>query len=301
MNPQEIITNATSQLFKIGSTGTTFSSEKNMVEIVSSLEEEQKTYAGRDLLGYDTRFPTLNMITKGMQKKQLWIIGGYTGYGKSWFCVDLSWKCRALGAKTLYISLEMSATKVAWRIASLELSISEYRMITGSLKPEEKIEVDRFFDFLKKETTNFWICDGLTTGDDIFYKILEMKSRFGLDVVVIDYMQNIAVRGKEEYEALTSLARDFQRMAVTQDLLMIVASQNNRESLKGGKGFGYHGSSQIEKAADIGIIIEKPEEEHPEYNLIFNVAKNRNGITGLVKMKTNFSYGEIIDKGQLFV
>lgn len=291
----DIVAATTSQLFKIASSGKGFDTVVKFSDMADVFEEDRAMFKDRTLLGYSTGFPTLDTITKGLQSKTLWIIGGYTSYGKSWFCLDLAFKSMKQGARVLYISLEMSAKKTAWRLASLALNLSEYDMVTDRLTQEDRIRVSEFMQKLRGADYPLWISDSVTTNDDIFYKVLEMKSRYDVDVVVIDYIQNIHVKGKEEYEALTVVARDLQRLAVSQGLVLIVASQNNRESLKGGKGFGYHGSSQIEKAADIGVVLDKPEDENG--GLIFNVAKNRNGLTGAMKVYTDFEKGVISDGG----
>ena len=287
-----IISNSVRDLFEISKRDTV--TEQSPTTIIDKMKKEMEINKGKKLWGYTTGFNRIDFITHGMQAGQLWVIGAYTSTGKSWLSLALANSAHKHNAKVLYISTEMTEQRIAWRLIVLNTGIEEYRMIRGELSLEEQEKRDKAIEGLKGD--GFTIVSGLTKIDEVLYYIRkELAKKDGCDVVFVDFLQNLAT-GKDEYEDLSNAIRKLQTLALTENICIVVASQISRESNKAGAsgGFGYKGSGTIEACADIGILMYK--DPDVENRLMVDMRKNRNGLTGIMKIDVDFATGKMLEE-----
>lgn len=268
--------------------------ENDMESVVAKLIENRDYIQGKDFFGPKTGMDRLDFYTKGMQKKTLWLLGGYTSVGKSWFGIHMASKWFLNNKKTLYISLEMPSEEILWRIVAKQLEMPIFQVKTGiGLTDIKKDMIQGEIDLAKDYP--LYIQDNLMTWDEVLFSILKNIYSNGVECVVIDYVQNIVVEGKTEYESMSIIIRELQRISVENNVFVLALSQVNRESQKYSSNvFGFKGSGNLENAADVAIVINKGETEEER---IVNLGKNRSGVIGKMLCNVEFSKGIIQEVG----
>ncbi len=275
------------------STDSPLTHDPEATDIVGQMREEIIKYQNKDLWGFPTGFRSLDNITRGLQQGQIWVIGAYTSVGKSWFSLHIANAAALAGAKVLYLSTEMVERRLAWRLVAMRTKIPEFLMISDRMNYEQRARRDIALEELVGNGIKF--VSGINKVDQVIYQIKKAIMGRNCDVVIIDFIQNLAT-GRDEYEELSDAIRKLQSMAISENICVVVASQVNRESQKSGLGgaFGYKGSGTIEASADLGIILRKNPESLSE--IILEVKKNRNGTTADIKIESNFSIGELKER-----
>jgi replicative DNA helicase len=118
----------------------------------------------------------------------------------------------------------------------------------------------------------------------------QMVEFHGCDILFIDYLQKIRVQSKEERrdrvaQASTAL-KDLSRQL---DIPVVAAAQLRRDVDGRQPHLGdFSDSSEIEKDADVAILLHRDDEEEDMVWAI--VAKNRDGQKGRVKLRFNRAF-----------
>lgn len=234
----------------------------------------------------------------GLMRKELVILGGYTGLGKSFFAANILFNIAKNGFKTAYFSLEISNRMIVSRLVGSIADIKPTRLIAGFLNPDEndrRIEAETGVE-MYSEFMEFY--DDLYEYEKIKNKIIEG----GFEFVVIDFIQNVFGLGNDEYTRLSSLALKFQKLAKDTNSCILLVSQLSNDAAK--KGYvEYKGSGSLQTVCDLGFFLTR--EEATATTLSNDVAlkllKNRRGISG-VEFGFSFKHpgGEINEKEQDF-
>lgn len=264
--------------------------ETNEDIILKTLED-----AGR---GTDFKFPEnfgdINKITGGFDRGDLVIIGGYPSNGKSSMCVDLTKGfCNELGYSVLYITLEMSTQANMRRILANTQEINTMRFRYGTLKDLDKGKIKAMIPTIN----SIWKynCVRAYTMPDIIRTMTEYQP----DIVIIDYLQNIAdPENLSEYARLTKFTLQIQQMARKKDIATILLSQFHRPQegrIREPRNNDFRGSGSIEERAEMIFLLywerklkqenlSRKDGEDPEY-MIIDITKNKDGETGRVEME----------------
>jgi archaellum biogenesis ATPase FlaH len=186
-----------------------------------------------------------NKISKrGLDLKTLTCYIGGTNSGKSvYLCNDAAEFVRK-GKNVLYITCEMSPTKVTRRIAAnlFDVTLEEYDTLvedpnkvkkklnnlnTMSIMPHGKL-------FIKEFPTG----QGTVLDVERYIKEIENTQKFKVDVVIIDYiniMCNYRLPNSEStYLKIKQIAEDLRGIAVKYNLAIITATQCGRNALDKG-------------------------------------------------------------------
>ena len=129
--------------------------------------------------------------------------------------------------------------------------------------------------------------------------IIRAISEYQPDIVIIDYLQNIAdPENLSEYARLTKFTLQIQQIGRAKNVGTILLSQFHRPQegkVREPRNNDFRGSGSIEERAEIIFLLywerklkmeslSRGEDEDPEY-MIINVTKNKDGETGRVEMK----------------
>ena len=247
--------------------------------------------------GYDVLARTIRKIVPG----HLWIIGGYTSTGKSAVLVDLI--CR-LYRKTMdnpgiaIFSTEMSAEQYLVRCLSNLTKIPGWAITENKVKTDQAAELVKAQVFLSER--NLYIYDRLYRIEDIERTARNLKENMELDIIAIDYLQNLWGDGSI-YERMSKLAPVLQYLAKELDVTIIALSQvsNQHQREKGAGGvYGFKGAGEIAASADLAIELER--DPVVKEKLYFKVSKNRHGRPGegvLEYVHGFVRFKEIVDEG----
>src|SRR5438445_6064544 len=267
---------------------------------------EQLHEAGKLITGIPTGYDRFNEFTSGFQPQDLIIIAARPSMGKTSFMMNLaesiaipdrsgdprppSQRLYAVGV----FSLEMSKEQIGLRILSSESGVSNHLIRAGMLSERNWRDLAEASARLAK--AKIFVDD--TPGIDVMEmraKARRLKMEVGLDLIMVDYLQLMAVKGKVESrnQEISQISRGLKAVAKELNLPLVSLSQLSRrpEQRTGDHRpqlAGLRESGSIEQDADLVAFIYRDEvynkdtEEKGIAEII--IAKQRNGPIGDFKL-----------------
>jgi replicative DNA helicase len=221
-------------------------------------------------------------------RKELVVLGGFTGAGKSFIAGQMLYNATKNCFNTAYFSLEISNEMIVSRLLGQESDIKPTRIMTGKISEEERkkqIEAQARLSIYNEKMTFY---------DDQYYlgEILKTINDNNFDYVVIDFIQNVMDKG-DEYEKLSKVSLEFQKIAKEKNCCIVVLSQLSNNAYKT-DALEYKGSGSIATVCDLGIFVVRKEETLDQMTL--KVRKNRRGRSGIeVELQSFYPSGRIVE------
>jgi replicative DNA helicase len=261
-------------------------------EIFSGINADIAKVKETNTYGIQTEFEKLNEACVGLYPGHLWMIGGYTSYGKSTLLSQLIADICDNDSKALVFSVEDSRRDKYLRLTAT-LSGIPIRYIVRGLVVNE-FEQKKLIEAQKRILEyKLYIYDDVYTLEDMSLKIKKHLLKGGIDVVAIDYIQNLALKG-DIYERMSTAARELQRMAKRHNVCILALSQITGGKLREKEVIGLKGAGELSEAADIVLWIDRKEMDNRRFDLI--IRKNRPfGVTGKISMTFNESWTNILE------
>jgi len=256
----------------------------NLKEIFKKMEQQRKK-----LEVLPTGFPTLDeVLDGGFFKKELVVLGGFTGSGKSFLASQLSLNLLQKGFNVSYFSLELSTETLISRMLGSLSGLKPSRVWGGWLTEDELLKKNEAIATLSIYEDNLSIFDDIYSLDEILKRIKADRP----DFVVVDFIQNVITSG-DEYERMSRVSLEFQKAAKTTNCCILVLSQlSNRAAREGGEAptIEFKGAGTIAQVADLGFLL-LPQQER---KFTLALRKNRRGISRVsFNLKFNFPGGAI--------
>ena len=260
-----LLSSLQSNLFSISGevTGERICSSKDIVK--KAITEMNDFSKEKKKIELPSNFSNLGDIVKGIFPHHIWIIGGHSGTGKSFFTLQLisdlmlssGDKENPSNLKIVIFSTENNATDNLFRIVGCRTGIPFIDIKTNNLSENDKVRVNKHFEILKK--TSLWIYDNVYDVTQLASIVALHRFRGECDLVVIDYIQNLNMWEKDSYVQMNKVAMTLQQMALTNDVATICVSQlSNTESRESGdKMITFKGAGEIKAIADVGIWLQK--------------------------------------------
>ncbi len=192
-------------------------------------ERIRKTINGEyTQFGMPTGYPVLDKTLWGLQPSDLVILGARAGVGKTAFALNIINSASILKNKVgLFFSLEMPNSQIVNRLISIHTGIDNYALRSGKNINFKTIEqtVNKINEskFYIEDTSNLTVAD-------MIIKSKQIKRKYGLDYIVIDYLQFIKPSNKNanRFQAVGEIARDLKVLARTLNVPVIALCQLNR-------------------------------------------------------------------------
>jgi len=212
-----------------------------------------------------------SFLDGGLLRKELVVIGGFTGSGKSFLAGQIACNIADKGFKSIYFSLEISNQMLISRMVGQKSDLKATRIMCGLLTEEERER--ELIAQAQLSTLNPY----LHLSDEIYEleKIKEVIRKNKYEFVVIDFIQNVMTNKKDEYSSMTYISLELQRLAKECDCCIMVLSQLSNSAHKTGGLLEYKGSGGIAMVADLGFFIVRG--EYPSNDLTLQLRKNRRG------------------------
>jgi replicative DNA helicase len=247
-----------------------------------------------EMVGLPTGFVDLDRLLGGLQPSDLVIVAGRPGMGKSSFGLSLAHSAAVKHAAVVaFFSLEMSGGQLVQRLIAGETGISSQRLRVGDIRD---IEWDRFVKASGSlAETRIFIDDTASPSPmEIRTKCRRLAAEFGLDLVIIDYMQLMqsGVRRENRVQEVSYISRMLKGLARELNVPVVAMSQLSRavESRQDKRPIlsDLRESGTIEQDADLVLFIYRDEmyDENTERQHIADVivSKHRNGPTGQISL-----------------
>jgi replicative DNA helicase len=225
--------------------------------------------------GIPTGFESLNEACIGLCQKHLWLLGGYTAFGKSTLLSQIVINICDYGAGVLIFSCEDSYRDKLIRLFATKTDIPMRSIIRGYGDEAKLVYAQN-----EIEGYNLHIYDDIYTLEEMELKVKKHKLKDKIDVVAIDFVQNIMTGGESIYDRMSEVAIKLQRIAKKHNICIFALSQISETTEKA--KISLRGAQELASAADIVLWIDrKPDEKR--FNLI--IRKNRPfGKTGKIPM-----------------
>ena len=279
--------------------------------IQKAMGEIQKMLSKEESDGLFTGYKDLDNLTNGLKSAEMIVIAARPSVGKTSLAMNIveniSFSPKYINnpKNILVFSLEMSAPSLAMRLicGKAKVNMNDLRKGFVAKNYAEKLnEISQQF-----QQAPIWVDDtsGLSI-NQIRAKARRVKSRNGLSLIVVDYLQLISgdkYSSSRENE-ISVISRGLKSMAKELEVPVIVLSQLNRDSEKEKREprlSDLRESGSIEQDADIVMLLGKQrkgediresdvsqtsdEDQGEDFEPIkLILAKQRNGPTGYVNL-----------------
>ncbi|MBC7820022.1 MAG: replicative DNA helicase [Planctomycetaceae bacterium] len=239
-----------------------------------------------EFTGLRSGFAELDRLTKGLQRASLTIGGARPSVGKTSFAAKIMANVASSGVGALFVTYEQPSRDIAHRLLGMKAGIP-FDELKGM--PNHYAEIANELARLPIQIDD--------TGPDInrLVATIRLAARKGVGLVVVDYLQLIVPedpRVIREQQIATS-SRKLKQVAMSCNIAVLLLSQLNREVEKrdGGRPrlSDLRESGAIEQDADACWLLWRPHKDSADGSCRddvarIDVAKNRNGATGLIDL-----------------
>jgi len=261
-------------------------------------EEAEERYENRNedrgITGLPSGFDDLDRMTAGFQKSDLIIVAARPSVGKTAFALNIAQNVGVKTKETVAVfSLEMSDKQLAKRLLCSESRVDASRMRTGYFEEGDWEKMTNGISHLAESNVFLDDTPGLNVYE-IRAKCRRLKKEHGLGMIIIDYLQLIAGRGRGDnrQQEVSEISRMLKQLARELDVPVIALSQLSRgveqRQDKRPMMSDLRESGSIEQDADIVAFLYRDDyydKESEKKNIIeIIIAKQRNGPVGTVEL-----------------
>ncbi|MDP4095457.1 replicative DNA helicase [Paenibacillus sp. P96] len=273
--------------------GNEFRPVREVAMAAFDIMENRYTCSGDEVTGIPSGYVDLDKMTSGFQEGDLIIVAARPSVGKTAFALNIAQNASIRARKRVALfSLEMSGEQLTLRMISAEQHVDANRIRTGFLRAEDWDKATLAISSLSEAQLYIDDSSALTV-QEIMNKCRRLKQKFGLDMVVIDYLQLISGdRRENRQQEVSDISRKLKQLARELQVPVIALSQLNRsvEQRQDKRPMlsDLRESGAIEQDADIVAFLHRDDyydQETEKKNIIeIIIAKQRNGPVGTVEL-----------------
>ena len=229
----------------------------------------------------------------GMTRKEVTVLGGRPGHGKTTLAINIVRSLIAQGFKVMLFNREMSNEEVMKKIIVMESKDIEYTTIRKSELNEDQLkEIEDLIVHIDEKYKNLIMYDNIRKLSEAMLEI----SRYKPDVVVDDYIQLVQVDDIDERRfQIESIMHEYKWICKKENCSAILVSQLNREIEKRidpkPRLSDFAESGVIEQTAETAIMPfygwNFDSESYNRYEMEVIVPKSRYGRVGTYVMGFN--------------
>ncbi|KNY28639.1 replicative DNA helicase [Pseudobacteroides cellulosolvens] len=263
--------------------------------LVDAFNKLEELYNNKGhITGIPTRFVDLDFKTSGLHNSDLILIAARPAMGKTAFALNIAQNAAVYsGVPVAIFSLEMSKEQLVSRILCSEAMVDSQKVKTGKLEDEDWKKIARALGPLSEAPIYIDDTPGISISE-IRAKCRRLKLEKNLGLVVIDYLQLMQGRGKNEsrQQEISDISRSLKILAKEINVPVITLSQLSRAAEQRADHrpilSDLRESGAIEQDADIVMFLYRDDYYNPETekkNIAEVIlAKHRSGSTGTVEL-----------------
>jgi len=235
---EEIIQNTEKSLFDLAERG---HFNQSFMKFQSALEQTiemaRSAYQNEEgIVGVPTGLTDLDSRLGGLHKQDLVIIAGRPSMGKTALATNIAFHAakniekKGLKSSVAFFSLEMSSEQLSTRILSEQSRIRSNDIRRGKVSEKE------FENFIETSKNIFELPLYIDETPAITIAAISNRSRrikrlFGLDLIVVDYIQLMRSSGSKEYnrvQEISEITQGLKALAKELDVPVLALSQLSR-------------------------------------------------------------------------
>ncbi len=295
---KELLEEAERMVFAIADRGARgkagFVSVQETIKEAMERIQELNEFEG-EITGVPTGYQDFDKKTAGLQKSDLIIVAGRPAMGKTTFAMNIAENAAIRhGVPVAVFSMEMSALQLVMRLFSSLGQIEQGRLRTGNLTDLDWPKLSTAMTLLHKSKIFIDDTPALSPAE-LRARVRRLKREHDIGLIVIDYLQLMAVPGTRENRAteIAEISRSLKAVAKELNVPVVALSQLNRslEQRPDKRPFmaDLRESGSIEQDADLILFIYRDEVYHPDSpenkgKAEVIIGKHRNGETGTVNL-----------------
>ncbi len=292
---RELLDRAESRLFRLdreADSGETARISEVMDPIFKQIE------SGRQALsGVPTPYHGLDDLTGGLQPSELVVVAGRPSMGKTTFALNVAEHVGVVEQVPVVVfSLEMAKTQLVMNMLCSHAQVNALELRRGVVKDEDLSRLVAAAGRLSEAP--IYIDDTPALSElALRAKVRRLKSRHGIGLVIVDYLQLMDAAGggrsESRQQEISQISRSLKSLARELSIPVIAISQLNRavDSREDHRPrmSDLRESGAIEQDADLILFLYREEYYHPDNEekqglAEVIVAKQRNGPTGSVTL-----------------
>lgn len=283
-----------------GLAGATVTDDSDDIAIGDIFDERMEEIAalqdGKAKPGIMSGFTELDNMTNGFSGGQMIIVAARPGVGKT--AIGLKFMREASiknNIPTLIFSLEMGRKELLDRVTSAESGVLTQNIKKGQMSEDDWGKVVEVEERIKNAPLYINDSSGLTMVD-IAAKARLAKARYGIEMIVIDYLQLLTSGRKAEsrQQEVSDFSRQIKLLAKNLDIPIVALAQLNRGVEMRGedarpKTSDLRESGSLEQDADMVLLLSRPDAQDKDHaragEMDLIVGKHRGGDTGVVSLQ----------------
>lgn len=245
------------------------------------LDERAEAFRRGDSSGLTTGLADLDkQLGGGLRPGELIIVAGRPAMGKSALAGNIALRAAEHGAKVLMFSQEMTVEENLNRWLSTVSGVPLQALRTGDIQQDHWAQLGPAAD--KLQNLNLHVDEQRAMRLlDVRSKARAIKRKYGLDLIIVDYLQLMVGEGENRTQEIGSLSRGLKHLAGELNLPIIALSQLNRglESRMNKRPVlsDLRESGDIEADADIVIMLYRDE--------VYNAQTVEKGVAEVIVQK----------------
>lgn len=267
-------------------------------EVITKMMEAAQREDKDGITGVATHYTELDNYTSGLQRGELIIVAGRPGMGKTSFALNIAENIALKNKMPVAVfSLEMPGVQLVQRMLSSCARVDQSLMKRGDVTHDEMDKIFIAMNELKSAPIHIAETSGINV-IDLRARARRLVDRVGkLGVIVIDYVQIMSGinsgPGSNRAQEIAEISRSLKTLAIELDVPIILLSQLNRDvesrTDKRPNISDLRESGALEQDADIILLLYRDDyynrEDSKEKGIAeINIAKNRSGSTGTIKL-----------------
>lgn len=265
--------------------------ENTLENVMTSLEERYNTKGA--IKGISTGLRELDRKINGLNKKELIIIAGRPGSGKSTVANNIAYNIVEGGGYATIFNLEMSKEQIIDKLIASVGRINFDSIRTGNMSEDDWVRYTESISKLSQVKSRFNMFDSVFNLNQIVAKARILHKKGKLGVLIVDYMQliNSGIKTGNREQEVSHISRTLKQLSAELDTTIIALSQLSRAPEQRADHrpilSDLRESGSIEQDATTIIFCYRDEyynKETEERNIIdLIIGKQRNGTIGTVK------------------
>jgi len=268
--------------------------EGNYEQEVLNVYKSIVSVSDKHLQGIPTGNANLDSITGGFNKTDLVILCGRPGMGKSSRMLEFAKHATLNGKKVAIFSLEMSRDQLIKKQLINSSGILSHNILRHTLSDSEKYDLSFAAD--KQSKLPFYLNERCGVNPNYIRTVCrERKKKYGLDLIIIDYLQLMVAnetKGIPKEQQVASISIALKTMAKELEVPIIALAQLNRDlekrSDKRPIKSDLRDSGQLEQDADLILSVYRPSQYYtytsdPDYKDLDELTYKRVSEIGIMK------------------